>query len=159
LNVLKGLRCLPSDFWFDWFRTLRLLDLWCSHPLSLPYVISDGVKILLGHGSVREIEIVKRMFRCFVQEGKYFREIAAELNAGQTRTSRGLCWNGKTVGKILEKYASKLGTDDERRRGPCQGVTGQLSTLHEVPPRSPLHTPFSLIARGSTGVREGFIPP
>ncbi|MGY3605889.1 recombinase family protein [Bradyrhizobium sp. Lot33] len=65
---------------------------------------------MLVHGPDREVETVKRMFRSFVQEGKHFHEIAAELNADQIRTTRGLRWNGETVGKILEneKYAGNL---------------------------------------------------
>jgi DNA invertase Pin-like site-specific DNA recombinase len=63
------------------------------------YLQTDRVTLI--HGPEKEIETVRRIFRAFVSEGKYLGEIAAELNAEQIRTTRGLRWNGDTVSKIL----------------------------------------------------------
>ncbi|WP_156446773.1 recombinase family protein [Bradyrhizobium yuanmingense] len=72
------------------------------------YLQTDRIKIV--HGPDREIETVRRIFTSFVSEGKYLGEIASELNAEQIRTTRGLRWNGETVGKILgnEAYIGSL---------------------------------------------------
>lgn len=72
------------------------------------YLQTDRVKLV--HGPESEVETVKRIFTSFVSEGKYFGEIAAELNAEQIRTTRGLHWSGITIGKVLanEVYAGNL---------------------------------------------------
>lgn len=72
------------------------------------FLQTDRIKII--HGPDREIETVRRIFTSFVSEGKYLAEIASELNAEQIRTTRGLRWNGETVGKILgnEAYIGSL---------------------------------------------------
>ena len=72
------------------------------------YLQADRVAIV--HGPDGEIETVKRIFRSFVVDRKYFGEIAAELNAEQIRTTRGQRWSGTTVAKILsnETYTGSL---------------------------------------------------
>jgi DNA invertase Pin-like site-specific DNA recombinase len=72
------------------------------------YLQSD--RVALVHGPEHEIETVRRIFRALVAEGKYFGEIAADLNAEQIRTTRGQRWTGTTVAKILsnETYTGSL---------------------------------------------------
>ena len=67
-------------------------------------------RVALVHGPEREVETVRRIFHSLVIDGKYFGEIATELNAGQIRTTRGERWSGFTVAKILsnETYTGSL---------------------------------------------------
>ena len=67
-------------------------------------------RVALVHGPEHEIETVRRIFRSLVTEGKYFGEIAAELNGEQIWTTRGQRWSGFTVAKILsnETYTGSL---------------------------------------------------
>ena len=67
-------------------------------------------RVALVHGPEREIETVRRIFHSLVFDGKYFGEIATELNAEQIRTTRGERWSGFTVAKILsnETYTGSL---------------------------------------------------
>lgn len=67
------------------------------------YLQTDRVRIV--HGPEHEVETVRRMFRWLVSEGKYFGDIAAELNAEHIRTTRGFRWNGMTVSKVLTNEA------------------------------------------------------
>jgi DNA invertase Pin-like site-specific DNA recombinase len=72
------------------------------------YLQTDRIKII--HGPDSEVEAVRRMFNAVAFEGKYFGDIASELNAEHIRTSRGHRWSGETVGKILanEAYTGSL---------------------------------------------------
>ena len=63
-------------------------------------------RVILVPGPADEVETVRRMYRAFVEEGKFEREIAASLNARGIATDLGRPWTRGTVHQVLinEKY-------------------------------------------------------
>ena len=63
-------------------------------------------RVILVPGPTEEIEIVRWMYRAFVEEGKVESEIARELNERGLRTDLGRPWTRGTVHQVLtnEKY-------------------------------------------------------
>ena len=61
---------------------------------------------MLVPGPEEEIQIVRRIYRQFIEEGKPESEIAAELNGDGVATDLGRAWNRGTVRQVLtnEKY-------------------------------------------------------
>ena len=67
-------------------------------------------RVVLVPGPASELELVRRIFRSFVTEGRCETAIAANLNAEQVPNALGNCWQGSAVHDILvnEKYAGNL---------------------------------------------------
>ena len=63
-------------------------------------------RVVLVPGPEEEIQIVRRIYRQFIEEGKPESEIAAELNGDGVATDLGRAWNRGTVRQVLtnEKY-------------------------------------------------------
>ncbi|MCE2918522.1 MAG: recombinase family protein [Roseomonas sp.] len=63
-------------------------------------------RVVLRPGPDEEIEVVRRIYRCFLEESLNEGEIARQLNADGLRTDLGRLWTSGTVHQILtnEKY-------------------------------------------------------
>ncbi|MCW2314490.1 DNA invertase Pin-like site-specific DNA recombinase [Rhodoblastus acidophilus] len=63
-------------------------------------------RVVLAPGPPHEVELVRRMYRMFVEDGRFEREIAATLNAEGIATDCGRSWTRASVHQILtnEKY-------------------------------------------------------
>jgi len=68
------------------------------------YIQSD--RVILGIGPANEVELVRRMFKSFANDGKSEIQIAKELNEEGYINQFGRPWNRNTISKILsnEKY-------------------------------------------------------
>ncbi len=64
-------------------------------------------RVILALGPIDEVETVKWIYRCFVEDGRFEADIAKDLNARQVVTETGSPWTRGTVHQILinPKYA------------------------------------------------------
>jgi DNA invertase Pin-like site-specific DNA recombinase len=63
-------------------------------------------RVILAPGPAQEVDVVRRMYRMFVQEGRSEREIAGTLNKDGLLTDLGRTWTRASVHQVLtnEKY-------------------------------------------------------
>jgi DNA invertase Pin-like site-specific DNA recombinase len=63
-------------------------------------------RVILGPGPKREIALVRKIYRWFIEEGLLERDIVARLNGGKIKSATGRLWTREMIQQVLtnEKY-------------------------------------------------------